>query len=169
MKRAGIMHERKAELDVLHLLVGVFPVPCVERLRAALGIGHEKRQFTGADNRKAAWLIAGVDIGEIGDAVARHVVVVKRLAKLLGRIDLILDGAAGIFLDRGAPFLQCLLQRMRWWHPMRQLEFKSLVLCERAGRATDQQGGSIDTSGETEFHGFLPEGWVLVKSPTFCN
>jgi hypothetical protein len=39
---------------------------------------------------------------------------------------------------------------------MRQLEFESFVLCERAGRATNQQGGSIDTSGETAFHGFLP-------------
>ena len=38
VERAGIVHEGEAELDVLHLLLGVFAVPGVERLRAALGV-----------------------------------------------------------------------------------------------------------------------------------
>ena len=44
-----------------------------------------------------AGLIAGVDVGDVGDAVARHVVMVERLAELLGREHLVLDGAAGSF------------------------------------------------------------------------
>ena len=79
------MDEGEAELDVLHLLVGVFTVPGVEPHRAALGIRHQERQFAGADDRKAAGLVTRVDIGDIGDAVARHVVMVECLAELLGR------------------------------------------------------------------------------------
>ena len=37
----------------------------------------------GADDREAARLIARIDVGHVGDAVARHVVVVERLAELL--------------------------------------------------------------------------------------
>src|SRR5262245_17900687 len=156
MERTGIVYEGETELDVLHLLVSVFPVPRVERLGSALGVRHEKRQFTGADDREAPWLIAGIDVGEVGDAVARHVVMVERLAELLAREDFNFHGAAGILFDRGPPLLQRLLQRMLRRDPMRQLEFERFVLCERAGRAANQQGGSIDTSGETEFHWILP-------------
>ena len=53
--------------------------------RAALGVGDQERQLAGADDREAAGLVAGIDVGEVGDAVARHVVVVERLAELLRR------------------------------------------------------------------------------------
>ena len=46
------------------------------------------------DHREAAGLVAGIDVGHVGDAVARHVVVVERLAELLGRKDRGLDRAA---------------------------------------------------------------------------
>ena len=36
----GIVHEGEAELDVLHLLGGVFAIPGVERPRAALGVAE---------------------------------------------------------------------------------------------------------------------------------
>jgi len=32
--------------------------------------------------RKAAGLVAGIDVGHVGDAVARHVVMIERLAEL---------------------------------------------------------------------------------------
>ena len=99
----------------------------------ALRVGDQERQFAGADDREAARLVAGIDVGEVGDAVARHVVMVEGLAELLRRIDLVLDGAAGGLLDRGAPFLERLLQRMRRRHPVRQLELEGLVLGEAGG------------------------------------
>ena len=76
-------------------------------------VGHQERQFAGGDDRKAAGLIAGIDVSEVGDAVARHVVMVEGLAELLRRVNLVMQRAAGRLLDRGAPFLQRLLQRMR--------------------------------------------------------
>ena len=42
-------------------------------------------KFAGADDREAAGLIARIDVGDVGDAVARHVVMVERLAELLRR------------------------------------------------------------------------------------
>src|SRR5262245_51147958 len=91
MERNRIVYEGEAELDVLHLLRGVFAIPGVERLRAAFRVGHQERQLAGADDRKTSGLIAGIDVSEIGNAVTRHVVVVECLAELLGRIDLGLD------------------------------------------------------------------------------
>ena len=38
-----------------------------------------------AHHREAAGFIAGIDVHDVGDAVARHVVVVERLAELLCR------------------------------------------------------------------------------------
>ena len=83
MEGAGIVDEGEAELDVLHLLVGVLAIPGVDGLRAALAVRHQERQLAGADDREAAGLIPCVDIGKVGDAVARHVVMVERLAELL--------------------------------------------------------------------------------------
>ena len=57
--------------------------------RAALGARHQERQFAGGDDREAAGLIAGIDVSEVGDAVARHVVMVERLAELLRGIDFV--------------------------------------------------------------------------------
>ena len=70
-------------MHVLHLGAGVFAIPLVERLRAALGVRHHERQIAGVDDREAARLVAGADVGDVGDAVARHVVVVEGLAELL--------------------------------------------------------------------------------------
>src|SRR4051794_18912335 len=113
------MNEGEAELDVLHLLLDIFPVPGVERHRAALGIRHQERQFAGTDDRETSRLIARIDVSHISDAVARHVVMVERLAELLRRENLGFDGAAGFLLYRGAPVLQPFLQRMRGRYPMR--------------------------------------------------
>ena len=142
VERAGIVHEGEAELDVLHLLLGVLAVPVIERLRAALGVRDEEWQFAGADDREAAGLIAGIDVGEVGDAVARHVVMVERLAELLRGIDLVLDGAARGLLDRGTPVFQRLLQRMRRRHPVRELELEGLVL--RGGHAGRKAEGRAE-------------------------
>ena len=135
-----IEDEGEAVLHVLHLVRRVFAIPGVDRADAALGVADQERQLAGGDDREAAGLVAGIDVGEVGDAVARHVVMVERLAELLGREDLELDGAVRCLLDRRAPFLHRLLQRMRRRHPVRKLEIEGLVLRERGGRA-DQQAG----------------------------
>ena len=103
MEGERIEDEGEAVLHVLHLVRRVFAVPAVDRAVAAVGIADQERQFARGDDREAAGLVAGVDVGEVGDAVARHVVMIEGLAELLRRIDLVFDGAAGIFFDRGAP------------------------------------------------------------------
>ena len=82
----GIVQEGEAELHVLHLLAGVLAVPVVERAACrSLALEIMNGRFAGVDDREAAGLIAGTDIGDVGDAVARHVVMVERLAELLRR------------------------------------------------------------------------------------
>jgi hypothetical protein len=131
--------EGEAELDVLHLLGRIFAIPIVQRHRAALGVRHQEGQFTRGDDRETAGLVAGIDVGDIGDAVARHVVMIERLAELLGRKHFRLDGAARILLDRGGPVFQRLLQRMRGRHPVRDLQLEGLVLRDRRRDAGGQQ------------------------------
>src|ERR1051325_958072 len=154
MDGARIVHECETELDVLHLLGRVFAVPGIERDRTAFCIGHDERQLAGGDDGEATGLIAWVYVGEVGDAVARHVVMVESLAELLRGIDLIVNGAAGLLLHGGAPFFQRLLQRMRWRYAMRQLEFESLFLSLRAGGA--EQHGGRGGNRETGLHAFPP-------------
>ena len=95
---------------------GVLAVPLVERRDAVL-VGQHKRQRTGVDDREAAGLIAGADIGDVGDAVARHVVVIECLAELLGGKHREVQRAARGLVDRCAPVLERLLQRMRLLAP----------------------------------------------------
>src|SRR5262245_46446201 len=128
MEGPRIVHEGETELHVLHLAIGVFAIPGVERLRTALGVADQERQFTSANDGKAPWLITRIDIGEIGDAVTRHVIMIEGLPKLLRWKDLVLEGTTGGLLDRCPPLLQCLLQRVRRWHPVRQLQLERLVL-----------------------------------------
>src|SRR6202011_762197 len=88
-----VENEREAVFDVLHLARGVFSIPGINRAIAAFGISDQEGQFTGGNDRKSAGLIAGVDIGEIGNAVARHVVMIEGAAELLGWEDLVFDRA----------------------------------------------------------------------------
>ena len=136
VERAVVVHEAEAELDVLHLGAGVLAIPLVERLRAALGIRHHEGEIAGVDDGEAARLIARADVGDVGDAVARHVVVVEGLAELLRRKHGKRHGAVGGRLHRAAPVLQRLLQRMRRRHPVRQLQVNRLVL--RSHRRSDR-------------------------------
>ncbi len=134
-----IEDEREAVLHVLHLAHRVFAIPGVDRANARLGVPDQERQLAGGDDREAPGLIARIDVGEVDDAVARHVVVVERLAELLRRIDLGLDGAVRGLLDRCPPFLHRLLQRMRRRHPVRELEVEGLVLGAGGGRCEQQR------------------------------
>src|SRR5450759_1588067 len=169
MNCARIVHEGEAELDVLHLLGRVFAIPGVERDRAALGVRHQERQFAGGDDREAAGLIAGVDVSEVGDAIARHVVMVEGLAELLGGIDLVFDGAAGVLLHGGAPFFQRLLQRVRRRHPVRELEFEGFILGERRGRRADQGGesGRAEAGGQAGQHKIPPRFKCWLRGQLF--
>src|SRR5262245_15542826 len=89
---SGSRMKEKSIFYVLHLGRRVFAVPGVDRADAALGVADQERQFAGGDDGEAAGLIAGIDVGEVGDAVARHVVVVEGIAELLGREHFRLDG-----------------------------------------------------------------------------
>src|SRR5258707_9143090 len=135
------MDEGEAELDVLHLLFGIFAVPGIERHRTALGVRHQERQFAGADDREPAGLIAGIDVSDVGDPVARHVVMVERLAELLRRENLGLDRAAGCLFDRRTPIFQGLLQRMRRRYPVRQFELEGLFLRPSSRYGRGHTGG----------------------------
>ncbi len=108
-KVPGSWKKARQNLTSFISVAGILAVPGVDRLRSALGVGDQERQFTRADDREAARLVAWIDVGEVGDAVARHVVMVEGLAELLRRIDLELDGATGGLLDRRAPVFECLI------------------------------------------------------------
>ena len=45
----------------------------------------QERNLSGRDDGKTARFVAGIDVGELDNAVARHVVMVEGLAELLGR------------------------------------------------------------------------------------
>ena len=168
-----IEDEREAVFHVFHLVRRVFAVPCVDRADAAVGVSDQKRQLARRDDREAAGLIAGIDVGEIGDAVARHVVMVERLAELLRRKDLVCDGAAGGFLDVGAPVLDCLLQRMRRRYPVRQLELELLVvgrLLRRRGADPKRKSEDSRTTKLKQAHAgaSCPPVYVIDYNLTHC-
>src|ERR1043165_7663237 len=167
MERARIMEEREAELHVLHLLLGIFAVPLVERAGAFLGVRHHERQVAGVDDREAAGLVAGADVGDVGDAVARHVVMVERLVELLRGKHLRLDGAVRGLLDRAAPVLERLLQRMRRRHPVRQAQLKGLVLRGRGGGAQCQDRTERRTQ-RSEEHTSELQSRGLISYAVFC-
>jgi hypothetical protein len=77
------VREGETVVDILHLARGVAPVPGVERNATLLAVGKDERQLHGADDRKASRLIARIDVRDVGNAVARHVVVIERAAELL--------------------------------------------------------------------------------------
>src|SRR6476659_11313845 len=162
-----IKDEGEAILHVLHLVRRIFAIPGIDRPDAALGVADQERQLAGSNDGEATGLVTGIDVGEVGDAVARHVVMVESLAELLGRKDFELDGAVRCLLDRCAPFLHRFLQRMRRRDPVRKLEIESLVLRERGGCA-DQQAGDRrapcckTTLASLRWHRFLLVGnWPL--------
>jgi hypothetical protein len=124
---------------VRHLLGRVFAVPRIERGASILRVGEQERQLHRAHHGEAAGLVARVDVRDVGDAVARHVVVVERLAELLGGIDLHLDRAAGGLLDRSGPGFGGRVHRMRCRHPVRETPLHGLVLRER-GAGHDECG-----------------------------
>ena len=158
-------------MRVLHLGRGVFAIPRIERRRSALGVGEHERQFADGDDREAARLIAGVDVGEVGDAVARHVVVVERLAELLGREERRLDGAAGGLLDVFAPGLATRDQRMRRRNPAREFQLDRLVLRLRAYCEQQQyrHGDAIDHVVSPSFTAGLRQTMTCHPAKESCN
>ena len=130
----GIVREGEAVVHVRHLLGGVFAVPRIERRAARLGVGEEERQLHRAHHREAARLVAGIDMRHVGDAVARHVVVIERLAELLRRIDLHLDRAAGGLLDRSRPGFRRRMHRMRRPAPSARSATRPPCPARRPGR-----------------------------------
>src|ERR1700728_3387930 len=93
------MNEREAELGVLHFGRRVLPIPFVERERALFAVAEREGKLARRDDRKPAGLIARVHISDVGDAVARHVVMVERLAELFGGKHGSLDGSTRCLLD----------------------------------------------------------------------
>ena len=119
----------EAEPRIRHLLFGVVAVPGVERDGAAAGVRHHEGLFTGGDDGEAAGMIAALTSAKSAIPSARHVVVVARLTKLLGRIDLDGDRATRCFVDRFRPRHDALdMQRMRWRREMREPQGNGFVL-----------------------------------------
>src|SRR3974390_903553 len=133
-------------------------------LRPALRVGDQKRELAGRDDRKAARLVAGIDVSEVGNPVARHVVMVERLAELLRGVDLVMDRAAGILFDRRAPILQRLLQRMRRRYPMRNFQIEGLLLRKRPAAKCERCGEN--RSRKVFLHGVLR--WAGLVAPSPC-
>ena len=77
---------------------------------------------------------------EIGDTVARHVVMVEGLAELLRRIDFHRDGAVRRLLDQLGPGFDGWMHRVAWRHPMAEAKFDRLVL--RDGRSGESNCGA---------------------------
>jgi hypothetical protein len=127
-----VENERETVFDVFHFACGVFSIPRVHCAIAPFGISNQEGQFAGGNDRESAGLITGIDIGEIGNAVARHVVMIEGAAELLRWEDLVFDASVRGLFDRSAPILHRLLQRVSRRHPMGELELEGLVLGERA-------------------------------------
>ena len=141
VQRAGIVDEGHAEMRVLHLLAGIGAIPCVERLRALARVAEGEGDFADGDDRKAAGLIAGIDIGHVDDAVARHVVMVEGLAELLGGIDRHLQRSPGLLGDVVGPGLRRLDQRMRRRNPERKAQIDRRVGGEGGRRGDEREAG----------------------------
>ncbi len=139
VQRAGIVDECETEVGVLHLGRRIFVVPLVQRQGAFLAVGEHEGKLAGSGDRETTGLIAGIDIGDVGDAVPRHVVMVECLAELFGGKHGNLDGAARGFLDIGGPCLRRRYQRMRRGHPQRHLHVDGLVLRQCRRHAGGQQ------------------------------
>ena len=124
-------------MRVLHLRRRIFAIPGIERRRALARVAEHERHLADGDDRETAGLIAGIDVSDVGDVVARHVVMVERLAELLRRKDRDLDRAVRRLGDIVRPFLGRLGQRVRGRNPERQPEVDLLVLGQRGDGGPD--------------------------------
>ena len=126
-------------MRVLHLRRRIFAIPGVERRRALARVAERERHLADGDDREAARLIAGVDVGDVGDVVARHVVMIERLAELLRGKDRDLDRAVGGLGDIVRPCLGRPGQRVRRRDPEREPEIDLLVLSEGGSGESERQ------------------------------
>ncbi len=110
-----------------------------ERRGALACVPEHERHLADGDDREPARLIARIDIGDVGDVVARHVVMIERLAELLRWKDRNLDRAARGLGDILAPRLGRTGQRVRGRDPEREPEVDLLVLCESGGGDSDRR------------------------------
>jgi len=144
---ARVVREGKAEMHFLHLLGGISPVPGVDGGRTGLGVGDHEGQRGGREDREAARLVAGVDVREIGNAIPRHVVMVKSLAQLLGREQGGVQCAARGFLEALAPGLQRRVEGVLCRDPARELEHHVFVLGLGRRQQAQRQGGDAPCQG----------------------
>ena len=128
-------------MRILHLGGRIFAIPGIERRGALARVAEHERHLADGDDRETARLIAGVDVSDVGDVVARHVVMIERLAELLRWKDRDLDRAAGGLGDILAPRFGRTGQRVRGRNPEREPEVDLLVLSE---------GGSGDSERKSE-------------------
>ncbi len=151
MEGARIVQVHQTHLDVAHLARGVRAVPLVERRRALLGVADQEGQLAGRDDGEAAGRVARVDEGDVGDAVAGHVVMVLGLAQLLRRKDGELQGPVRGLRDRLAPLDDVGVQRVLGRDPVRELELHGLG----EGRA-GEHGESQDRGGREAGQACVP-------------
>ena len=117
-------------MRVLHLRGRIFAIPGIERRRALARVAEHERHLADGDDRETARLIAGIDVSDVGDVVARHVVMIERLAELFRWKDRDLDRAARGLRDILAPGFGRAGQRVRGRDPEREPEVDLLILSE---------------------------------------
>src|SRR3984957_18609420 len=125
-------------MRILHLRAGIFAIPGIERRGPLACVAEHERHLADGNNRETSRLIAGIDIGYVGDVVARHVVMIERLAELFRWKDGNLDRAARGLGDILAPSFSSTRQRGRRRDPEREPEIDLLVLRE-AGSCVSEQ------------------------------
>src|SRR5262249_61205417 len=116
-----------------------------------------------ADDRKASGLVARVDVRDVGDAVAAHIVVVESAAELLAGEDLDLDRPVRRLLDRVGPGERRGVHGMARRNPVRETKLDRLVLrpprpprAPRPGEAAARASGTAPRG-----HGVPPaRGWL---------
>ena len=144
---ARVVCEGKAEMHFLHFLGGISPVPGINGGGAGLGVGDHEGQRGGCKDWETARLVAGVDVREIGNAITRHVVMVKRLAQLLGGEQGSVQCAARGLFETFTPGLQRRVEGVLCRDPARELEHHVFVLGLGRRQQAQRQGGDAPCKG----------------------
>ena len=126
---------------------GIGAIPRIERARAGFGVGEVERDLAMCNDREAPGLIAGIDVCDVCDAIARHVVVVGRGAQLLRGEDGNGEPAVGRFGDRLSPRHQSgRLQGMLRRHPVGDALLRARI------RGHRQRDGARERDGPDARH-----------------
>ena len=105
MQGAWVVGEGKAVLHLFHFLGCIGAVPRINGCAAGFGVADLERQGGRSKNREAPRLVARVDECKVGQAITRHVVMVKGFAQLLRGEKRGVDAATRRFFQAVCPSL----------------------------------------------------------------